>query len=185
MRSSQNNRASNQQSPNNENTTLQNHQHAHFVTDSGQQSQPKSDYHQQAFKAFSLDHLDDNQSNTPRPNPALCQMTINAPLLDCDYLPTTNHAPPNSGAIEYFPDDPQSPYQHFGPPFLSNLQPDSGTTSHYAPYFSDLHDIQPYSVPVFLADGSTKLPTHKAQLNAISPPMMDSNLSWVSLMSTI
>jgi hypothetical protein len=99
-------------------------------------SQPQSDYHHQAFKVSSFDHLDDNHSNTPWPNPSLPQMTINPPLLDCDYLPTANHAPPNSGATEYFPDDPQSPYQGFGPPFLSNWLPDSGTTSHYTPLFS-------------------------------------------------
>ena len=58
-------------------------------------------------------------------------------------------------------DDPQSPYQRFGPPFLSNWLPDSGATSHYTPLFSDLRDVQPCSVPVSLADGSTKLSTHK------------------------
>jgi hypothetical protein len=102
-----------------------------------------------------------NHSNTPRPNPSLPQITINPPLLDCGYLPTANHAPLNSGATEYFPDDPQSPYQRIGPPFLSNWLPDSGATSHCTPLFSDLCDVQPYSVLVSLADSSTKLSTHK------------------------
>jgi hypothetical protein len=88
-------------------------------------------------------------------------MTINQPLLDRDYLPTANHAPPNSGATAYFPDDPQSPYQRFGPPLLENWLPDSGATSHYTPLFSDLSDVEPCSVPISLADGSTKMSTHK------------------------
>jgi hypothetical protein len=88
-------------------------------------------------------------------------MTIKPPLLDRYYLPTANHAPPNSGATEYFPDDPQSPYQRFGPPFLSNWLPDSGATSHYTPLFSDFRDIQLCSVPISLSKGSTKLSTHK------------------------
>jgi hypothetical protein len=87
-------------------------------------------------------------------------MTINPPLLDRDYLPTANQAPPNSEATEYFPDDPQSPYQPFGPPFLSNWLPDSGA-SHYTPLFSNLRDVQPCSVPISRSDGSTKLSTHK------------------------
>ena len=69
-------------------------------------------------------------------------MTVNPPLLDCDYLPAANHAPPNSAATECFPDDPQSPYHHFGPPFLSNWLLDSGATSHYSPLLSDLRDVQ-------------------------------------------
>jgi hypothetical protein len=105
-RSSQNNRASDSQSSNNENTAPHNQQRAYFVTYSGN-SQPQSDYHHHTFKASSLDHLADNHSNTPWPNPSLPQMTINPPLLDRDYLPTATHAPPkNSGATEYFPDDP-------------------------------------------------------------------------------
>ncbi|KAI2491795.1 hypothetical protein MHU86_22763 [Fragilaria crotonensis] len=88
-------------------------------------------------------------------------MTINQPLLDRDYLPSANHSPPTSGATAYFPDDPQSPYQRFGPPHLENWLPDSGATSHYTPLFSDLHDVEPCSVPISLADGSTKMSTHK------------------------
>ncbi|KAI2510994.1 hypothetical protein MHU86_3466 [Fragilaria crotonensis] len=88
-------------------------------------------------------------------------MTINQPLLDRDYLPSANYSPPNSGATAYFPDDPQSPYQRFGPPHLENWLPDSGATSHYTPLFSDLHDVEPCSVPISLADGSTKMSTHK------------------------
>jgi hypothetical protein len=132
-----------------------------LVTDSGQHSQPPSDYRHQAYKASSLDHQDDHHPNIPWPNPTLPQMTINPPLLDCDYLPTANHATPNSGATEYFPDDPQSPYQRFGPPFLSNWLPDREATSHCTPLFSDLRDAQPCSVPVSLTDVSTKLSTHK------------------------
>jgi hypothetical protein len=88
-------------------------------------------------------------------------MTINAPLIDCDYLPFANHAPTNSGATECFPDDPQSPYQRFGPPSLLNWLPDSGTTSHYTPLFSDLCAVLPCIVIVSLANGSTKLSTLK------------------------
>ena len=159
-RSSPPNRSSNPRPPNNENNAPRNQQRAYFITDSGQN--PQGQYHHQAFKASSSDHLDDAPSiNIPWPNPNLPQMTINQPLLDRDYLPTANHAPPNSGATEYFPDDPQSPYQRFGPPILSNWLPDSGATSHYTPLFSDLRDVEPCNVPVSLADGSTKLSTHK------------------------
>ncbi|KAI2504658.1 Mitochondrial protein [Fragilaria crotonensis] len=56
---------------------------------------------------------------------------------------------------------PQSPYQRFGPPLLANWLPDSGATSHYTPLFSDLSDVEPCSVPISLADGSTKMSTHK------------------------
>ncbi|KAI2505925.1 Mitochondrial protein [Fragilaria crotonensis] len=161
-RSNQNNRASNpQRSTNNENAAPRNQQRAYFVTDSSQDSQNPSRYHHQAFKASSLDHLDDQPDYIPWPNPNLPQMTINQPLLDRDYLPTANHAPPNSGATAYFPDDPQSPYQRFGPPLLENWLPDSGATSHYTPLFSDLSDVEPCSVPISLADGSTKMSTHK------------------------
>ncbi|KAI2506226.1 hypothetical protein MHU86_8161 [Fragilaria crotonensis] len=117
-------------------------------------------YHQ-AFRASSLDPMDDTPDSIPWPNPALPQMEINQHLLDQDFQPSGNHSPPNSGATYYFPDDPQSPHQRFGPPLLENWLPDSGATSHYTPVFSDLHDVTPCSVPVSLADGSTKLSTYK------------------------
>jgi hypothetical protein len=117
-------------------------------------------YHQ-AFRASSLDPMDDTPDSIPWPNPALPQMEINQHLLDQDFQPSGNHSPPNSGATDYFPDDPQSPHQRFGPPHLENWLPDSGATSHYTPVFSDLHDVTPCSVPVSLADGSTKLSTYK------------------------
>ncbi|KAI2501253.1 hypothetical protein MHU86_13197 [Fragilaria crotonensis] len=103
-------------------------------------------------------------------------MTINQPLLDRDYLPSANHSPPTSGATAYFPDDPQSPYQRFGPHilktgYLTVVLP--ATT----PLFSDLHDVEPCSVPISLADGSTKMSTHKEQLHATSPLMMASSPS--------
>ncbi|KAI2497644.1 ubinuclein-2-like protein [Fragilaria crotonensis] len=167
----QNNRASNpQRSTNNENAAPRNQQRAYFVTDSSQDSQNHSRYHHQAFKASSLDHLDDQPDYIPWPNPNLPQMTINQPLLDRDYLPTANHAPPNSGATAYFPDDPQSPYQRFGPPLLANWLPDSGATSHYTPLFSDLSDVEPCSVPISLADGSTKIVLIKNRATTIQLP---------------
>ena len=88
-------------------------------------------------------------------------MEINPPLLDRDYLPSTSDSPPNSSATELFPDDPVSAHQRFGPPHLANWLPDSGATSHYTPVFSDLRDIERCSVPVSLADGSTKISTYK------------------------
>ncbi|KAI2511948.1 hypothetical protein MHU86_2464 [Fragilaria crotonensis] len=72
-----------------------------------------------------------------------------------------SHSPPSTDAIEYFPDDPMSAYQRFGPPDLDNWLPDSGATSHYTPVFSDLHDVEPCHVPVSLADGTTKISTFK------------------------
>ncbi|KAI2496549.1 Reverse transcriptase (RNA-dependent DNA polymerase) [Fragilaria crotonensis] len=91
---------------------------AYFITDSGQNSPDQSRYHHQAFSASSFDNTDGHPSNIPWPNPDLPQMTINQPLLDRDYLPSANYSPPNSGATAYFPDDPQSPYQRFGPHIL-------------------------------------------------------------------
>ena len=105
--------------------------------------------------------MDDIPDTIPWPNPALPQMEVNQPLLDRDFQPSANYAPPNCGATDYFPDDPQSPHQRFGPPHLENWLPDSGATSHYTPIFSDLQDVQSCSVPVSLADGSTKLSTYK------------------------
>ena len=151
-------------SSNNENTAPRTNQRAYFATDSaGQTTQEpqRSNYRHQAFHASSLDHLDDMPDTAIWPNTTLPQMEINRPLLSRDYLPSANHAPPNSGATEYFPDDPNSAHQRFGPPHLCNWLPDSGATSHYTPVFSDLHDVEPCSVPISLADGSTKLSTHK------------------------
>ncbi|KAI2511627.1 hypothetical protein MHU86_2693 [Fragilaria crotonensis] len=93
-----------------------------------------------------------------------------------------SHSPPNSDATEYFPDDPMSAYQRFGPPDLDNWLPDSGATSHYTPVFSDLHDVEPCHVPVSLADGTTKISTFKAQLTVSSQPQKERKLSLVLLM---
>ena len=152
--------ASSRSSPNNENNASRNQQHrAYFITDSGEDTQTA--FHHQAFCASSFDPMDDIPDTIPWPNPALPQMEVNQPLLDRDFQPSANYAPPNSGATDYFPDDPQSPHQRFGPPHLENWLPDSGATSHYTPIFSDLRDVQSCSVPVSLADGSTKLSTYK------------------------
>jgi hypothetical protein len=105
--------------------------------------------------------MDDIPDTAPWPNPALPQMEINQPLLDRDYQPSTNYAPPNSGTTDYFPDDPLSLHQRFGPPHLANWLGDSGATSYYTPVFSDLRDVKSCSVPVSLADESTKLSTYK------------------------
>ena len=88
-------------------------------------------------------------------------MTINDQLLSSDFLPTAAQAPPNTGATDYFPDDPTSPHQCHGPPHLNNWLPDSGATCHYTPVFSDLRDVEECNVPVSLADGTTKISTHK------------------------
>ncbi|KAI2505310.1 hypothetical protein MHU86_9110 [Fragilaria crotonensis] len=88
-------------------------------------------------------------------------MEINPSLTDNDFVPSMSHSPPSTDAIEYFPDDPMSTYQRFGPPDLDNWLPDSGATSHYTPVFSDLHDVEPCHVPVSLADGTTKISTFK------------------------
>ena len=86
----------------------------------------KNVYHQ-AFRASSLDPMDGTPDSIPWPNPALPQMEINQHLLDQDFQPSGNHSPPNSGATDYFPDDPQSPHQRFGPPHLENWLPASGS----------------------------------------------------------
>jgi hypothetical protein len=143
---------------NNENTAPRN-QRAYFVTDASRSQEPSEFYHQ-AFSASSLDTFHEPSTLT-WPNNNLPQMEINQPLLDNDFLPTATQAPPNTGATEFFPDDPQSPYQRFGPPNLDNWLPDSGATCHYTPVFTDLKDIKPCNVPVSLADGSTKVSTFK------------------------
>ncbi|KAI2495896.1 hypothetical protein MHU86_18594 [Fragilaria crotonensis] len=143
----QNNRASNpQRSTNNENAAPRNQQRAYFVTDSSQDSQNHSRYHHQAFKASSLINLMINKTTSHGPIP-LPQMPINQPLLDRDYLPTANHAPPNSGATAYFLMTPIT-IPKIWSPLLANWLPDSGATSHYTPLFSDLSDVEPCSVPI-------------------------------------
>ena len=150
-----------QRSPtNNENTppSTRNQQHrAYFITDSSHQ-----DFHHQAFRASSLDSPHDDAPQTVIwPDVQLPQMEINQPLLDRDFPPSTQHQPPNTNTIEVYPDDPSSPHQRFGPPHLCNWLPDSGATSHYTPVFNDLRDVVTCSVPISLADGSTKTSTHK------------------------
>jgi hypothetical protein len=86
------------------------------------------------------------------PNKTIPQMEINQSLLDRDYLPTTQHLPPESASQEVLPDDPISPHQRFGPPDLCNWLPDSGATSHCTPVFSDLRDVRPCNVPITLAE---------------------------------
>jgi hypothetical protein len=88
-------------------------------------------------------------------------MEINQSLLDQDLIPSASHASPNSDATEFFPDNPNSAYQRFGPPDLDNWLPESGATSHYTPVFSDLCDVQSCHVPVSLVDKSTKTSTFK------------------------
>jgi hypothetical protein len=68
---------------------------------------------------------------------------------------------PTPNVLETCPDDPNSCHQHFGPPILKNWLPISGSTSHYTPVFSDLRDFENCIVPIPLADGSTKISTHK------------------------
>jgi hypothetical protein len=155
----QNRGASSRSSPNNENNAPRNQHRAYFITDSGEDTQTA--FHHQAFCASSFDPMDDIPDTAPWPNPALPQMEVNQPLLGRDFQPSANYAPPNSGATDYFPDDPQSPHQRIGPPHLENWLPDSGATSHYTPIFSDLRNVQSCSASVSLADGSTKLSTYK------------------------
>ena len=147
-------------SNNNENVppTSQNQQHrAYYVTDSSNQT-----FHHQAFRASSLDSTpDDHPQTVIWPDTQLPQMEVNLPLLDRDFPPSTHHQPPNTNTTELFPDDPSSPHQRFGPPHLRNWLPDSGATSHYTPVFSDLRDVEPCTVPISLADGSTKTSSHK------------------------
>ncbi|KAI2498242.1 hypothetical protein MHU86_16269 [Fragilaria crotonensis] len=110
--------------------------------------------HQTPTLSLTMDHQQSGLIPT-------CQMEINPSLTDNDFVPSMSHSPPSTDAIEYFPDDPMSAYQRFGPPDLDNWLPDSGATSHYTPVFSDLHDVEPCHVPVSLADGTTKISTFK------------------------
>ena len=80
-------------------------------------------------------------------------MEINRALLNNDFLPTAPQAPPSSGSTELFPDDLLLTHQRFGPPILDNWLPDSGTTCHYTPVFSNLCDVEACHTPVSLADG--------------------------------
>jgi hypothetical protein len=98
-------------------------------------------------------------------------MEINPSLLSSGFMPSASHAPRNTGATEYFPDDPQSPHQRFGPPVLDNWLPDSGATSHYTPILSDLCNVEHCNIPVALADGSTKISTHKGTVECLFTTM--------------
>ena len=160
-RSQNNNRNGNhlRTTTNNENTAPRN-QRAYFVTDAPPSTKSATHYHQ-AFRASSENPVYNNGTPTIWPDTDLPQMEINLSLLDQDFAPTTSHAPPNSDATEFFPDDPNSAYQRFGPPDLDNWLPDSGATSHYTPVFSDLRDVESCHVPVSLADGTTKISTFK------------------------
>ena len=130
------------------------------MTDAPPSTKSATHYHQ-AFRASSENPVYNNGTPTIWPDTDLPQMEINQSLLDQDFAPTTSHAPPNSDATEFFPDDPNSAYQRFGPPDLDNWLPDSGATSHYTPVFSDLRDVESCHVPVSLADGTTKISTFK------------------------
>ena len=162
---SQNNRGnSNRSSANNENSAPRN-QRAYFITESA--STPRSrttGHHHHAFLASANPF--NTHSGPPTvthswPDENTTQMEVNDQLLSNDFLSTAAQAPPNTGATEYFPDDPASPHQCHGPPHLDNWLPDSGATCHYTPIFSDLRDVEECNVPVSLADGSTKISTHK------------------------
>ena len=109
-------------------------------------------------------------------------MEINQSLLDKDFTPSASHAPANSDATEFFPDDPASAYQQFGPPDLDNWLPHSGATSQYTPVISDLCDVESCHVPVSLADKATNISTSKAQQTAIFQKQKVKNVSLVLLM---
>ena len=91
-------------------------------------------------------------------------MEINQqPLLDRDYPPpppNINLPTPTPLRLTLMIQTPRSP-QRFGPPILKNWLPDSGATSHYTPIFSDLRDVENCNDLVSLADGRTKISTHK------------------------
>ncbi len=130
------------------------------MTDAPPSTTPATHYHQ-AFRASLENPVYNNGTPTIWPDTDLPQMEINQSLLDQDFAPTTSHAPPNSDATDFFPDDPNSAFQRFGPPDLDNWLPNSGATSHYTPVFSDLCDVKSCHVPVPLADGTTKISTFK------------------------
>ena len=159
--SSQNNRGNSNRS-NNENTAPRN-QRAYFITESTATPRLRTaGYHHQAFLASANPFNPiSGPSTVTWPDESTPQMEINEQLLSNDFLPTTAQAPPNTGATEYFPDDPTSPHQCHGPPHLDNWLPDSGATCHYTPIFSDLCNVEECNVPVSLADGTTKISTHK------------------------
>jgi hypothetical protein len=100
-------------------------------------------------------------------------MEINQSLLDQDLIPSASHASPNSDATEFFPDNPNSAYQCFGPPDLDKWLPESGATSHYTPVFSDLCDVQSCHVPVSLADKTTKTSTFKGTIDCYFTTLAD------------
>ncbi len=137
---------------NNKNAPPRNQQRAFYATESTGPSTKRSILHHQAFCASSLDSFDIYPSTVIWPNKTIPQMEINQSLLDRDYLPTTQHLPPESASQEVLPDDPISPHQRFGPPDLCNWLPDSGATSHCTPVFSDLRDVRPCNVPITLAE---------------------------------
>ena len=147
----------------NENASPQNQQQhrAYYIADTGSPERT-SVIREQAFSASSLDPTHNDPSiSMIWPNSDLPQMEINQPLLDRDFPPSTQYQPPNTDAVEMYPDDQNSPHQRFGPFHLCNWLPDSGATSHYTPGFSELRDATPCKVPISLADGSTKMSTYK------------------------
>ncbi len=79
---------------------------------------------------------------------------------------TAPHAPLNSDATEFLPENTASTYQQFGSPDLDNWLPDSGASSHYTPVFSDLCNVKSCHVPVFLADGTTKMSSFKGTIDS-------------------
>jgi hypothetical protein len=148
-----------QTTANNVNAAPQN-QHAYFATNASPSTTSATHYHL-AFRASSENAVYNNGTPTIWPDTYLPQMENNQSLLDQDFAPTTSHAPPNSDATEFFPDDPASAYQQFAPPDLDNWLPNSDATSYFTPVFSNLRDVESCHVPVSLADGTTKISTFK------------------------
>ena len=164
-RSQPTSRGPNPRPPNNNNNAPP-FQRAYFVADSS--SPATSTHNHRAFLALTTPYdLHSGPSSLSWPDENAPQMEINHPLLQSDFMPTTSQAPPNTGGTEFFPDDPTSPYQRFGPPHLDNWLPDSGATCHYTPIFSDLCNVEECHIPVSLADGSTKISTHKGTTNCL------------------
>ncbi|KAI2498951.1 hypothetical protein MHU86_15514 [Fragilaria crotonensis] len=111
-------------------------------------------------------------------------MEINPSLTDNDFVPSMSHSPPSTDAIEYFPDDPMSAYQRFGPPDLDNwlLTVVPQVTTLLSSVISMMLNPAMYLFPLLMEP--PRYPLSKAQLTVSLQPQKDRKLSLVLLMFT-
>ncbi|KAI2489857.1 hypothetical protein MHU86_24733 [Fragilaria crotonensis] len=168
---------------NNENTAPRNHR-AYFVTDSSSPHAETTHYHQAFLASSNTNPVFNNGPPTIWPDTNLPQMEINPSLTDNDFVPSMSHSPPSTDAIEYFPDDPMSAYQRFGPPDLDNwlLTVVPQVTTLLFSVISMMLNPAMYLFPLLMEP--PRYPLSKAQLTVSLQPQKDRKLSLVLLMFT-